>query len=156
VRATCLALAVSMHTEPPRTLIHNDLQGDNLLVAGDSEPSLVIVDWQLTTGGRPVLDLARFLVGYVDTAGRRRQEDRLLKIYHSVLTERGVTDHSLDQGRDDYRMALVLPASRLATAVSHHSGLIATPDGFWNVVFPRYARALAGLDVAELLQQRYG
>jgi hypothetical protein len=52
------------------------------LVVGDGEPSLAIVDWQLTTGGRPVLALARFLGGYVDTARRRRQEDRLLEIYH--------------------------------------------------------------------------
>ena len=52
------------------------------MVAEHGEPSLAIVDWQLTTGGWPVLDLARFLVGYVDAAGRRRQEDRLLKIYH--------------------------------------------------------------------------
>jgi hypothetical protein len=46
--ARCLpAVAVSMHTEPPRTLIYNDLQGDNFLVAGDGEPLLAIVDWQL-------------------------------------------------------------------------------------------------------------
>jgi hypothetical protein len=150
------ALAVSMHTEPPRTLIHNDLQGNNLLVAEDGEPSLAVVDWQLTTGGRPVLDLARFIVGYLHTAGRRRHEDRLLQIYHSVLTERGVTDYSLEQCRDDYRMALVLPASRLATGVGLHPGVTPTPGGFWNVVFPRYARALADLRVGELLHQRYG
>jgi hypothetical protein len=74
----------------------------------------------------------------------------------SRLTERGVTDHSLEQGRDDYRRALVLTASRLATAVATIRALIATPDGFWNVVFPRYARALADLDLAELVQQRSG
>jgi hypothetical protein len=27
-----------MYTEPPRTLIHNDVQGNNLLVAEDGEP----------------------------------------------------------------------------------------------------------------------
>jgi hypothetical protein len=76
-------------------------------------------------------------------------------VYHSALTERGVTGYSLQQCQDDYRLALVLAASRLATAVGHHPGLTATPDGFWNVVFPRYVRALADLGVAELLQQRY-
>ncbi len=49
-----------------------------------------------------------------------------------------------------------MAASRLATAVGFHPGLTATPDGFWNVVFPRYAQALADLGVAELLQERYG
>jgi hypothetical protein len=150
------AVAVSMHTEPPRTLIHNDLQGDNLLVAGDGEQSLAIVDWQLTTGGRPVIDLARFLVGYLDTAARRRHEDRLLRIYYSVLIERGITGYSLEQCGDDYRIALLLPASRLATGVGLHPGVTATPDGYWNIVFPRYARALVDLSVGELLQERYG
>jgi hypothetical protein len=68
------------------------------------------------------------------------------------LTERDVADYSLEQCRDDYRMALLIPPSSLAT----HPGLTATPDGFWNVVFPRYARALTDLGVSELLQQHYG
>jgi hypothetical protein len=64
-----------------------------------------------------------------------------------VLTERGVADYPLEQCRDDYGMALLLPASRLATAVGIHPGLTATPDGRWNIVFPRYARALTDLGV---------
>ena len=150
------AVSVAMYTEPPRTLIHNDVQGDNLLVAEDGEPSLAVVDWQLVTAARPVLDLARFLVGYLDTAERRRHENRLLEIYHSVLTEHGVTDYSLEQCGDDYRMALVMPASRLATGVGLHPGVARTPGGYWNIVFPRYARALADLGVAELLSEHYG
>jgi hypothetical protein len=42
-----------------------------------------------------------------------------------VLTERGVADYPLEQCRDDYGMALLLPASRLATAVGIHPGLTA-------------------------------
>jgi hypothetical protein len=150
------AVSTSMYTQSPRTLIHHDVQGDNLLVAGDGEPSLALVDWQLTTAARPVLDLADFLVAHLETSERRRHEDRLLEIYHSVLTERGVADYPLEQCRDDYGMALLIPASRLATAVGLHPGLTATPDGFWNVAFPRYARALTDLGVRELLEQHYG
>ena len=100
--------------------------------------------------------MADFLVRHLDISERRRHEDRLLGIYHSVLTQRGVADYPLEQCKDDYRMALLLPASRLATAVGIHPGLTATPDGFWNVVFPRYARALTDLGVSELLEQHYG
>ena len=148
------AVSVSMYTEPPRTLIHNDVQADNLLIAGNGE--LALIDWQLTTCAQPALDLARFLVCCLDTSERRRHEDRLLEMYYSALTERSITGYSLQQCRDDYRLALVPTASRLATAVGHHPGLTAMPDGFWNVLFPRYARALADLGVDELLQQRYG
>jgi hypothetical protein len=150
------AVSVAMYSGPPRTLIHNDVQGNNLLVAADSEPSLAVLDWQLTTAARPAPDLARFLVGYLDIADRRGHEDRLLQIYHSLLTERGVTDYSLEQCRDDYRMALVMTASRLATGVGLLPGVTPTPGGFWNVVFPRYARALADLSVGELLHRRCG
>ena len=72
-----------------------------------------------------------------------------------MLTERGVADYPLEQCRDDYAMALVLSASHLAIAVGIHPGLTATPDGFWNVVFPRYVRALTDLGVSELLEQHY-
>jgi hypothetical protein len=149
-------VSVAMYSGPPRTLIHNDLQGNNLLVAEDGEPSLAVVDWQLTTAARPGPDLAGFLVGYLDIAERRGHEDRLLQIYHSLLAEHGITGYSFEQCWDDYRMALVLAASRLATAVGFLPDLTATPGGFWNVVFPRYARALADLGVAERLRQRYG
>jgi aminoglycoside phosphotransferase (APT) family kinase protein len=47
------AVSVAMYTEPPRTLIHNDVLGNNLLVAGGGEPSPAVVDWQLTTAARP-------------------------------------------------------------------------------------------------------
>jgi hypothetical protein len=150
------AVSISMYTQSPRTLIHHDVQGDNLLVAGDREPTLALVDWQLTRAARPVLDLADCIVRHLGIFERRRHEDRLLRIYHSVLAERGVADYSLKQCRDDYRMALLLPASRLASAVGFYPGLTATPDGFWNVVFPRYARALNDLGVNELLEQHYG
>ena len=91
------------------------------------------------------LDLPRFLVGHLDTTKRRRHENRLLEIYHSMLTARGITGYSVEQGRDDHRMALVMTASRLASAVGFHPGLTATPDGFWNVVSsPAKALARAG------------
>jgi hypothetical protein len=73
-----------------------------------------------------------------------------------VLLQHGITGYSFEQCWDDYRTALVIAAGQLATAVGFHPGLTATPDGDWNVVFPRYAQALADLGVAELLHQRYG
>ena len=112
----------------------------------------MLLSIQLTTCARPGLDLARFLVSYLDIAERRGHEDRLLQNYHSLLTERGVADYSLEQCWDDYRMGLVMSASRLATGVGLLPGVTPTPGGFWNVVFPRYAQALADLSVGELLR----
>jgi hypothetical protein len=97
-------VSVAMYSDRPRTLIHNDVHGDNLLVAEDGEQSLAILDWLLTTPARPGPDLAGFLVGYLDTSERRRHENRLLEMYYSVLIQHGITGYSFEQCWDDYRM----------------------------------------------------
>ena len=67
-----------------------------------------------------------------------------------------MTDYSLEQCWNDYRVALVMTTSRLTNGVGLLPGVTPTPGGFWNIVFPRYARALADLSVGELLHQRFG
>ena len=139
-RATCMRCLVSMHSGPPHTDPQRRARGQPL---GGRRWRTVTSDCRLaaddTRPARP--DLAGFLVGYLDTSERRRHENRLLEMYYSVLIH-GITGYSFEQCWDDYRMALVLP-----TAIARHcrrppQGLTATPDGDWNVVFPRYAQAL--------------
>jgi hypothetical protein len=147
--------AAHLHTDPPTTLVHNDIQGDNLFLGGDSgEPSLTVIDWQLATSGRGLIDLAFFMGGNLQTGHRRNHEDRLITTYHASLTEHGVDNYSLDQCRLDYRLALLPAATRLATAVGIHPGLHPDPGGFWNVVFPRYAQAVADNEVTALCTER--
>ena len=77
-------------------------------------------------------------------------------MYYSVLIQHGITGYSFEQCWDDYRTALVMTAGSSPRPSASIPAAAATPDGDWNVVFPRYAQALADLGVAELLQQRYG
>lgn len=142
--------------EPPLTLIHHDIQGDNLLRQPEDPSQVTLIDWQLTTRARGVLDLVGFVCGHLDTDERRLHERSLLERYHATLMASGVADYPFEQCWDDYRAALVLPASRLSTAVGIHPALTKTPGAFWNVVFPRYVAAFEDLEVADLLQQRYG
>ena len=93
-------------TAARRELIHNDVHGDNLLVAEDGERSLAIVDWQLTTPARPG-PIWPASSSAIDTSERRRHENRLLEMYYSVLIQHGITGYSFEQCWDDYRMALV-------------------------------------------------
>jgi hypothetical protein len=46
--------------QEPRTLIHNDVQGDNLFF-DDAGGIVALVDWQLTTCARPVVDVASLI-----------------------------------------------------------------------------------------------
>ena len=149
-------LCAYLYQEPPYTLIHNDYQADNLFFAG-AGPSLtlVVTDWQMTTRGRAVLDVAWFLGGNLDSIDRREHELRLLRIYHTLLLNNGVRDYPFEKCWDDYRLAMVHPASRSMTVV----GLGAAPSeqerGICDVLIPRYCRAAHELKVGEVLNAAF-
>ena len=46
------------------TLIHGDYRIDNLMFAGDEPRALAIIDWELSTLGHPISDLAYACMGY--------------------------------------------------------------------------------------------
>ena len=46
------------------TLIHGDYRIDNLMYANDEPRALAIIDWELSTLGHPVSDLAYACMGY--------------------------------------------------------------------------------------------
>ncbi len=143
------AIGAHLFEAPPRTLIHHDFDGDNLffpIIAG--EQTLTVIDWQLTTGAHPTVDVAWLIAGKCEPSIRRAHEERLVTQYHSLLVKRGVSDYPLGQCWDDYRLAMFLPAARIASAVGMSPGPV---GGFWDVVFPRYCQAIHDLDVAELL-----
>ena len=149
-------VSTNLFNEPPLTLIHNDVQGDNLLWQEGAESPVVLIDWQLATRARGVVDVAGFLCGHLDTEERRRHEHRLLRTYHTDLMQSGVADYPFDLCWDDYRCALLIPASRIAMAVGMHPDLRKTPGAFWDVLYPRFVAAIEDLDVADVLAARYG
>ena len=66
--------------QPPSTLIHSDLQADNLLFAPNGT-SVTVVDWQGAGIGPPAWDLAYFLSQSLDVDTRRANERQLLDHY---------------------------------------------------------------------------
>jgi hypothetical protein len=149
-------LCAYLYQEPPSTLIHNDYQADNLFFMGAGPTlALAVADWQLTTRGRAVLDVASFLGGNLDMRERRAHELRLLRTYHTLLVDNGVRDYTFDQCWEDYRLAIVLPVSRIVTVV----GLGAAPSeqerGYCEVLIPRYCRAAHDLKVGEVLNAAF-
>lgn len=147
-------LSAALYDAAPSTLIHNDIQGANLLFDGDNG-SAVLVDWQLATFGRGAVDVAYFLCGCLSTADRRTAWNRLVRDYHGLLVERGVTGYSLEQCQIDCRLALLPAATRIATAVGAFPALRADPGAYWNDVFPRYAWAINELGVGDLLAETF-
>ncbi len=86
--------------------IHGDYRLDNLMF-GRGEDPVAAVDWQTVTLGLPARDLAYFLSTGLPVEDRREHEDELIQAYHAALRSHGVTDHSLEECRDDYRFAML-------------------------------------------------
>ncbi len=86
--------------------IHGDYRLDNLLF-GEGDDPVATVDWQTITLGLPARDLAYFLSTGLRTVDRRTHEDELIELYHSTLVEHGVSGHSLEECRDDYRFSML-------------------------------------------------
>jgi hypothetical protein len=68
----------------------------------------------------------------------------------------GIADYPFSLCWDDYRCALLIPASRIAMAVGMHPDLTEAPGAFWDVLYPRFVAAIEDLDVADVLAARYG
>lgn len=92
----------------PHTIIHGDYRTDNFFFATpQGGPPFSVADWQIACRGRGVFDVAYLLCGGLEPAERRQHEQRLLKLYHDLLVQGGVTDYSFDQCWTEYRrMAL--------------------------------------------------
>ncbi len=137
---------------PPLTLIHNDYMLDNLFFTGTgSEMSLAVVDWQFLTLGRGALDIASFLGGNLPIEDRRAHEAALLRAYHALLVENGVTGYPFSQCWDDYRYAMVDGLLRMVIAIGSDNLRDEQARAHREVIWPRFCAALLDLNVAELL-----
>ncbi|MGH2560134.1 MAG: aminoglycoside phosphotransferase family protein [Thermomicrobiales bacterium] len=94
--------------QAPATIRHADLHLDNVLFQRpEAEPSIVILDWQSVCRGPAAVDVAYVLFGSLDIDVRRAREAELLRHYHALLIEHGVTGYSIDELHDDCRRALL-------------------------------------------------
>ncbi len=57
-------LSKNVPTDDETTLVHGDYRLDNVIISADSPKALAIIDWELSTLGHPVSDLAYFCMGY--------------------------------------------------------------------------------------------
>jgi aminoglycoside phosphotransferase (APT) family kinase protein len=129
--------ATTLFENGPRTLIHNDVQGDNLFFSHDPTRPVIFIDWQLMTCGRGVIDVASAIRSMLEPRTRREVEPGLVSLYHETLCQAGVRNYSIEQCQADYDLATVLAPARLASAVGLHPGLRAHDGAPWDTLFPR-------------------
>ncbi len=69
----------------PQTLIHGDFRLDNMFFDDGEYPEVALVDWQLTTVGNGLYDIAYFLSSCVSTDIRREIETLAIESYHKII-----------------------------------------------------------------------
>ncbi|MEX1254670.1 MAG: phosphotransferase [Dehalococcoidia bacterium] len=92
----------------PCTIIHGDYRLDNLFFdAAKGGTSFAVIDWQISARARGVFDVAYFLAGTLPSDERKVGERDLVRMYHDLLEEGGVSGYSFDQCWEDYRRSLL-------------------------------------------------
>jgi len=99
--------------QSPRTIVHTDFRLDNLFFGHGDEVG--IIDWQLSTRGRGVYDVAYLLCQSMTVEQRRAHEMDVLKAWHDTLVAEGVADYSWADAVEDYTrsamICLVIPVA---------------------------------------------
>ena len=137
---------------PPLTISHGDYRPDNLFFATqDGGAPLTVIDWQIMSIGRGTFDFAYFMDGSFPPAERKAREAVLLKMYHDILLERGVSDYSYDQCWEDYRISSLF--CWLYTVIALGTLDVANERGLalFTANIERNSAALLELNAAELL-----
>jgi hypothetical protein len=135
-------------SQPPFTLAHGDYRLDNMFF---HEREFALCDWQLVCRARGPYDLAYFTTQSLNVEHRRAWEPDLLARYYSVLTTNGVTNYSVADLADDYRVATlfclvypVIAGGSLTVADDRHIRLC-------RALFERCSAAIADLECLDLV-----
>ncbi len=106
--------------QSPRTIVHGDFRLDNVFLASqkpqaDSQISTglepTIIDWQTTTLGRGIFDLAYLIAGNLQSY-ERDEIKTLLQTYHAALVQQGVSNYSLQYCIEEHALATLFLMAR--------------------------------------------
>ncbi|MDE3096838.1 MAG: phosphotransferase [Chloroflexota bacterium] len=138
--------------DEPRTIMHGDYRLDNMFFAGPAGgPEFAVVDWQITSRGRGIFDLAYFVCGGLQPALRRAHEMELVRLYHDILLARGVKGYDFDRCLREYRTGalylLVYVVISLGTLDTANERGVA----LFHAWLDRATTAILELDAGELM-----
>lgn len=91
----------------PKTIVHGDYRGDNVLFGGGSRDDLAVIDWQGCGIGCGMYDVAFFLGTSVTVDDRRRIERDVVDEYHDVVCRMGAKNYTRDDCWRSYRQNLL-------------------------------------------------
>lgn len=131
--------------------VHGDFRADNMLFGErEGKPAMVAIDWigAVSSSGR---DLGHFLGTSLLPKDRKAHEQELLTLYHKTLCAQGVTDISLQQCIDDYRVNLLYPVFVVVTATASVNVDTRGRELFLTM-FKRSCEAIRDMNALEIIE----
>jgi thiamine kinase-like enzyme len=135
----------------PRTISHGDFRADNMFFGGGGTSAFALADWQISTKGRGAFDLAYLFSGALDPSVRKAHEMRLLRLWHNLLVEAGVTGYSFDEALRDYRIGVLYSWMYVVIGVASLDPANERGMAFFNAWVLRRSRAVEELEAADLM-----
>lgn len=105
---------IRLHRDVPQCMVHGDFRLDNMFFGSDGRLRAVI-DWQLSSFGPAVSDIAYFICGSIAPEVGEADIDDLLIRYHRALVSAGVADYPLEHLQAHYTDFLLLLLARMAS-----------------------------------------
>lgn len=141
----------------PLTLVHGDYHPAQMFFPSERAGRFAVFDWEVAHIGHGGEDLARIIALGLTTEQRKDCEDRLVQLYHAVLSEHGVTGYELERCWLDFRRGLLysvmlnaIAGAHIGASISEEAGADAV-DFFVDILFGRLDAALRAHDVLDLL-----
>ena len=100
-------LEIAQRDEGRTTLVHGDYHPGQIFFESERGGQFAVFDWQTVGAGNGGNDLARIIVTGLDTGQREAADGRLIKLYHSLLLEHGVTEYTFQDCYDGFRFGLL-------------------------------------------------
>ena len=91
----------------PKTVVHGDYRGDNVLFGGAGRAGLAVIDWQGCGIGCGMYDVAFFLGTSVTIDERRRIERAVVGEYHDTVCRMGARNFTIDDCWRSYRQNML-------------------------------------------------
>lgn len=127
----------------PRTFVHGDYRGENMLFGAGADGDFAVVDWQGCGLGAGLHDVAYFLGANVATDDRRRIEREALEEYHDIVCRLGAEGFTFDDCWRGYRQNML---GVLVPLVLGAGGLDLEDRRLRDLVKSGLARTLAAVD----------
>ncbi|MGO4446471.1 phosphotransferase [Mycobacterium sp. 2YAF39] len=142
------AIAALLRTYP-HSLIHGDTHLGNMCFVGGRP---ILFDWQVTSCGPAVKDLAYFAATSIDTDTRRAIDTDLVRTYVDALNADGTTRLTFDDAWDSYR--LLAFTGFIAAGVTAAFGRRLQGEAPTRAGLDRAVQALRDFDSLSLLRAR--